>query len=104
MLIAIDYDGTYTAYPELWDNFIRLARSRMHVVMIVTMRADFEPVRLGATVDRVIYTDRKAKLPFLKRLNLTPQIWVDDRPDFILEDAVARSLTESAKGPFWDDA
>lgn len=90
MIIALDYDGTYTADPELWDGFIRAARKRMHEVHIVTMRHYGETVVLGEPVNRVHYTDRKAKRPFMEALGLQVQIWIDDRPDFIENDAAPR--------------
>lgn len=101
MIIALDYDGTYTADPALWDGFINAAQSRGHQVHIVTMRAASEPVRVGAGVTRIHYTDRKAKRPFMQALGLTVQIWIDDMPDFILESAAPRSLEENARSLLW---
>lgn len=101
MLIALDYDGTYTADPGLWNHFVDVARSRSHEVHIVTMRADSEPVRLGCVVDRVHYTDRKAKRAFMQAKGLTVQIWIDDMPDFILESAAPRDLKANASTGLW---
>lgn len=102
MLIALDYDGTYTADPVLWDRFIELARSRSHEVHIVTLRADCEPVRLGAHVDRVHYTDRAAKRPYMQAKGLTVQIWIDDMPDFILGSAAPRDLAQNSASGLWE--
>jgi hypothetical protein len=82
MLIALDYDGTYTADPELWDAFILDARKRNHTVVIATMRFDSEPIHIPDV--RVIYTGRRAKREFLDALGLRPQVWIDDTPDWIL--------------------
>lgn len=101
MIIALDYDGTYTADPALWDAFIRNARARMHQVHIVTMRHESEAVRLGEQVDRIHYTDRKAKRPFMQKLGMSVQIWIDDMPDFILGSAAPRSLEENARSLIW---
>jgi hypothetical protein len=101
MLIALDYDGTYTADPGLWDHFIDVARSRNHEVHIVTMRADSEPIRIGRHVDRVHYTDRKAKRQFMDAKGLSVQIWIDDMPDFILGSAAPRDLQENANSGLW---
>jgi len=80
MLIALDYDGTYTADPDLWDSFIAKAQSNGHEVKIVTMRFPSEPIE-NAPVE-VIYTSRKAKY------NAIPaQIWIDDTPQFLFQDA-----------------
>jgi hypothetical protein len=101
MLIALDYDGTYTADPHLWDGFIAQARGRRHEVHIVTQRAECEPVRLGCHVDRIHYTDRKAKRPYMQARGLAVQIWIDDMPDFISESAAPRSLEENARTGLW---
>ena len=106
MLIALDYDGTYTADPELWDRFVAQARSRFHQVHIVTMRAECEAVRLSCDVDRVHYTDRSAKRQFMQARGLNVQIWIDDMPDFILGSAAPRDLQKNASSGLWlpDDA
>ena len=33
MLIAIDYDNTYTADPEWWDEVIRSGQERGHTIV-----------------------------------------------------------------------
>jgi hypothetical protein len=101
MIIALDYDGTYTADPTLWDSFINAARARHHQVHICTMRAPDERVHIGAQVDRIHYTDRKAKRPFMQALGLSVQIWIDDMPDFILGSAAPRSLEANASSGLW---
>jgi len=35
----------------------------------------------------VYYTGRKSKRNFLKREGIYPTIWIDDRPDYIINDA-----------------
>ena len=91
MLIAIDYDGTITAAPDLFAVFCSAARQLGHQLVILTMRYESEPIesRYEQMVDRVIYTGRKAKGPFAKELGLSVGVWVDDRPDFILFDAAS---------------
>lgn len=101
MIIALDYDGTYTADPALWDAFIQSARLRGHEVHLVTMRHESEPVRLGAHVDRVHYTDRRAKRAFMQQRGLSVQIWIDDMPEFIVGHAAPRSLEENARSGIW---
>lgn len=94
MLIALDYDGTYTADPELWDEFISKAIMRGHQVYCVTMRyADSENLEverdLGEKVDKIIYTNRKAKKQaFRMQCDENPDIWIDDNPDWLYEDAL----------------
>lgn len=42
MLIALDYDGTYTADPVFWETFIVSARVHGHTVVCITMRHEHE--------------------------------------------------------------
>ncbi len=95
MLIALDYDGTYTADPEMWDAFVMNARLRGHTVYCITMRyadasSEAEQVKesLEGKVDKIIFTNRQAKKPFmLKHFNQCPDVWIDDMPEFITESA-----------------
>lgn len=80
MLIALDYDKTYTEDPRLWNTFIDLAKDSGHVVKIVTMRHPSEPIENPSC--EVIYTSRKAKNGFIR-----PSIWIDDSPHWIFQDA-----------------
>ena len=94
MLIALDYDGTYTADPELWNAFIENARDRGHEVIVATMRyketeADMVEVSLRDKVNAIIYTNRKAKKTSVRQqFGRDPDIWIDDNPDWLYEDAL----------------
>lgn len=79
MIIALDFDGTYSADPVLWDAFIKLAMERGHSVTCVTKR---EPELATGLFIPTIYTSRHAKLPFMP----AGTIWIDDNPDGIYMD------------------
>ena len=81
MRIALDYDKTYTVDPGLWDEFILLAQDRGHDVFIATMRYPHEAIE-GVEIP-VIYTCRKAK-----RSVVTADVWIDDSPHWIFQDAL----------------
>ena len=81
---ALDYDGTYTADPDLWDKFIDLCEERGHTVTIVTMRYPSEGI--GGRVDAVIYTSRKAKVAYCESIDRHFDIWIDDNPKWLLND------------------
>jgi len=98
MLIALDYDGTYTADPDLWNVFIANARDRGHSIVVATMRhnaLEGDEVRsaLGELVDLIVFTERKAKKQFLRNMNIIPDIWIDDNPDWLYEDSIPSKLT-----------
>lgn len=102
LLIALDYDGTYTADTDAWNAFVWLMTARGHEVHIVTMRAESEPVRVSPLVKAIHYTDRKAKRPYMYAKGLHVSIWIDDEPGWILQDAAPRSLEENAKTGLWE--
>lgn len=81
MLIALDYDKTYTADPALWNDFVQLAQDRAHTVKIVTMRTPNEEI-IDAPVE-VIYTSRVAKASVIKA-----DVWIDDSPYWIYQDSL----------------
>ncbi|MCG8430999.1 MAG: hypothetical protein MJA29_07490 [Candidatus Omnitrophica bacterium] len=99
MIIAIDYDMTYTADPDLFDAFIGFAKMRGHLVVIVTSRkeseCDHDQGIVGLVRKQVtIYcTNGKAKKHYLHTRGVHPDIWIDDRPEFIFHDQESLQLT-----------
>lgn len=83
MLIALDYDGTYTADPEMWELVIKLLQLRGHEVVAVTGRLESEPIYCSCMK---YYTSYKAKRDWCKRNGLHVDIWIDDSPDHIVRD------------------
>jgi hypothetical protein len=79
MNIALDWDGTYTADPELWDAFVQLAASRGHTVTLVTLRDPL--LEQVSTKLPVVYCSRTAK-----RKHFIADVWIDDMPRWIGED------------------
>jgi hypothetical protein len=93
--IAIDYDGTYTVIPELIDSLIANKRDDVRIILATMRYSDeVEPefLDLGRRCSQVVFTNRKAKKPFLESLGIKVDVWIDDSPDWILNDAAnARS-------------
>ena len=97
LTIALDYHGTVTADTDLWIDFLKRASARNHRVAIVTMRSPDEPVDnpLVALAWRVIYTSRQAKQAFVHSRGIRIDIWIDDQPNYIFEDAaILRSVLD----------
>lgn len=90
MIIALDYDGTFTEDPGLWMRFIEAATKRGHTVICATMRHEHEAQNVIATLHgtQVICTGRKAKRPFLQAMGIDPQVWIDDTPAWIYQDSL----------------
>lgn len=86
MTIALDYDGTYTADPELWDRFIAAAIRRGHKVIVVTCRRRTDENREDVKVEGcpVFFTDLGSKLEYVKKLGCPVDVWIDDDPACVL--------------------
>lgn len=90
MLIALDYDKTYTLDPVFWEDFIVNAKTRGHEVVIVTLRFPDVPIQpppgdTGVSSVEVIYTSMKPKGVFMYELKRVPDVWIDDRPDRVFK-------------------
>jgi hypothetical protein len=88
VLIAIDFDETLTADPELWLDFVRKAKTRGHNVVCVTARRDTESnrdiLRLWMWENDIDlfthYTSLGSKLDHMERIGVKVDIWIDDDP------------------------
>lgn len=90
MNIGLDYDGTFTAHPEMWIAFIENAHSLNHRVYIVTARMDSEENKqeiaeqTGLKPYRVYMTSGSAKSWYCEQIKGTKiDIWIDDNPSTI---------------------
>jgi len=92
VLIALDYDETYTVDPEFWDLVICAAKYRGHDVICATMRHAHEGEdvveALRGKVEKIIFTGRKAKHDFVQRAGYYPSVWIDDSPRWLFQDSV----------------
>ena len=86
IVIAMDYDETYTTDPELWQSLIEAATSRGHIVYIVTARHRHELTGMADTGCPVFATGRCAKEAFMLGEGVEVDIWIDDDPAHILAD------------------
>lgn len=77
MIIALDFDGTHTQDPALWNRFIADSHKSGHRVVVATMRYESESGPVLATVEGIersdmFFTGRRAKRP-------TSQPWASSR-------------------------
>lgn len=91
MNISLDYDETYTRDKYLWNAFIQFAIASGHTVYCVTMRshAEGDEVRrdLSHLVKDIIFTTRRAKKETCYKLGIHIDVWIDDMPLFITQNA-----------------
>lgn len=89
MTIALDYDGTFTADPFLWLDFIGSAKKRGYRVFIVTSRQYSaeakEQIREATGLTSIIFTEGVAKRWYCERGGIDKiDIWIDDDPGSIV--------------------
>lgn len=90
MIIALDYDKTYTADPKLWDKFCTDAVELGHKIICLTMRYNNKEEKISnLPVSEIYYTSRKAKLIWAKANNIHVDIWIDDKPSWLFDDAAS---------------
>jgi hypothetical protein len=99
MIIALDYDDTFTADKELWTWFVDRARKSGHEVSFVTFRHKDNPAR--GNNDDILEDSRELGIPIIftggqqKKHHFRPDIWIDDMPILI---PTYHELTDRAQG------
>ncbi len=91
MLIAIDYDDTFTADPMVWRKVITILQMSGHEVICVSSRFDtFENKReiVAATGLKVVLCGHNAKIDIVRKAGLLVDIWIDDQPYMINPEGV----------------
>lgn len=80
MNIALDWDGTYTEDPELWNGFIAAATARGHVVYCVTARIESPANRAEVRIEGVetIFCGLASKPIVTKACGIKIDVWIDD--------------------------
>ena len=91
MIIAMDYDDTWTVDPSGWYRALKILKDRGHKIYGVTMRYPHEASGMQSLYDEIcdelIFTSRKAKRLFLFKKGIDIDVWIDDSPDWISNDA-----------------
>lgn len=77
MILAIDYDDTYSAHPEEFNKLREMFQEKGNEVYIVTARdKDKEPIQEDLSAfNKVIYTSGKAKAGAVRA-----DIYIEDSP------------------------
>jgi SAM-dependent methyltransferase len=90
-VIALDYDGTASLFPRVWNEFAdRVKRYHGIEVIVVTSRpqvkaSEAEIRNALPAVERVYHTSGLAKSWFCSQENIKVDIWIDDSPRSIYE-------------------
>lgn len=90
MLIALDYDETYTRDPVFWNCLIHDAIERGHEVYCVTLRSERQMDEVYETVGYIIGHDHcipcnaeSKRDTMWNKHGLIVDVWIDDSPEFI---------------------
>lgn len=88
MIVALDYDDTYTRDPIFWARVVGLAVERGHSVICVTKRDKnhaIDPTHeppLPANVE-VVYAGAQWKQEAALAAGYAVHVWIDDMPGLI---------------------
>ena len=89
--IALDFDGTFTADPELWQGFVRDALRAGHRVVVVSCRTENTENRrtirqqlgeIGRKVP-IVLTSHRPKRMCAQLEGYDVDVWIDDQPGVI---------------------
>jgi len=94
MVIALDYDGTWTVDPKFWRAFVHMAINAGHTVIMVTQRCRAYPEQVKEVEDEIdklipIIFAGDPMLPMSKSLaakisDRHVDIWIDDNPQSVI--------------------
>jgi HK97 family phage prohead protease len=106
LLISLDFDQTFTAAPGLWRSFMTEALARGNRVCCVTRREDNEQNReelrlafgehFGDLAGVVLAGPDRRKRSAAADAGLSPDIWIDDKPETVPESEETRGLRVSS--------
>ena len=88
MKIALDYDDTFSKYPEFWSKVSTLAEISGHDIRIVTARHHkLDKLNLDLPI---IYCNGVAKAWWCHHYeDFDPDVWIDDKPKSVYENSSA---------------
>lgn len=95
MIIAIDYDNTYTGDPETFNEVINVFKSAGHTVICVTGRSDDgimgEPIKqsIGKLIP-IIFAGAKWKRDAAEDRGYKVNVWIDDMPTMIAPQVIIK--------------
>lgn len=93
MIIGLDYDETFTRDPAAWCNAMRALKNAGHTIVGVTMRYPAEASGMDSRYDNlceeILFTGRKAKRQFAYNKGWFVDVWIDDNPIWVEQDAAS---------------
>jgi len=95
MVIAIDFDATWTSDPKFWRKFVHMALDAGHTVIMVTQRCRCYPeqveeveAEIGDLIPVLFAGDplmAQSKLMAARISGYEVDVWIDDNPHSVFE-------------------
>ncbi len=89
MIIAMDFDDTFTADPRTWAAVIQVLKAGGHQVILVTGRpgsktnTDLVKQTVGDLFDDLVFAGHQWKQDVAAKAGYPVDIWIDDHPQSI---------------------
>ena len=83
MIIALDYDGTYTLDPAFWDDVIGEAGVRGHTVVLATSRDSTAGLPVITGLAQVVCCGATHKRLACEAAGVKVDAWIDDQPETV---------------------
>ena len=86
MIIAIDYDNTYSADPPMWDEVIKTFQASGHTVVCVTARPEMMGQPVLDSVGKLVpclFCGGEWKREYALKHGYKVNVWIDDMPEYI---------------------
>jgi hypothetical protein len=86
LVLAIDFDGTFAAAPELFRTFVEAAHAAGHRCILVTQRGQEQRAEvdtLAGSLLPIICASGTTKRMAAKQAGYRVDVWVDDDPESI---------------------
>lgn len=83
MLIALDYDKTFTADPLFWEQVVRLGEARGHSFVCVTGRKEPLASHERPVPMPIVLAGSKWKRFAAEKAGYKVDVWIDDMPEMI---------------------
>lgn len=93
--VAVDYDDTFSTFPETWTKVIDVLRAAGALVFCVTFRPPTMPV--NNFPGEVFYSAGQLKADYMHALRQDVHVWIDDRPELIGENPERRMFREMVR-------
>jgi hypothetical protein len=102
LIVAIDFDSTFSADPELFRAFVGLLKARGHTPIMVTGRPekygmDEAPKALVGDLMPIIFAGGEWKADVARVRGYEVDIWVDDNPTYIRPPYTLRETVEELR-------